>query len=205
MAPHLFSRLYPLLDLPCFPPAANTAPPPRPNSVASSFCAPAYPQSVLPSASMMPDSALRLLDQRGAQGLFTPFRSAIFPSSAYQSADSPSAPSPTPAPIQQFPQRARYDSEVVKSSESRPSREGQWAREAAAMICVDPGSPTSGQTTRRARVHEAASHQTRHETPRTYRLSQRGRGREVESLSTEMRLDVPIEGERGCASDRRRE
>ena len=106
-------------------PAANTAPSPRPISAASSFSNPAYPQSVLPAASMMPGSALRLLNQGRAQGLFTPStsalapsRSAIFPSSAYQAANSPSAPSPTSPPIQQSLKRARSDSEVVSAVQS---------------------------------------------------------------------------------------
>ncbi|KAH0836726.1 apses-domain-containing protein [Lanmaoa asiatica] len=88
-------------------PAANTAPPSS------------------PSASMMPGSALRLLNQGRAQGLFTPStsalapsRSAIFPSSAYHSANSPTAPSPTPPPIQQSLKRARSDSEVVSAIQS---------------------------------------------------------------------------------------
>ncbi|KAF8141533.1 apses-domain-containing protein [Boletus edulis] len=106
-------------------PTANTAPSPRPISAASSFSAPTYPQSVLPSTSMMPGSALRLLNQGRAQGLFTPStsalapsRSAIFPSSAYQSTTSPSAPSSTPPPIQQSLKRARSDSEVVSAIQS---------------------------------------------------------------------------------------
>ena len=75
----------------------------------------------------MPGSALRLLNQGRAQGLFTPStsalapsKSAIFPSSSYQSANSPSAPSPTPPPVQQSLKRARSDSEVVSAIQSFP-------------------------------------------------------------------------------------
>ena len=71
----------------------------------------------------MPGSALRLLNQGRAQGLFTPStsalapsRSAIFPSSAYQSVNSPGAPSSPP--IQQSLKRARSDSEVVSAIQS---------------------------------------------------------------------------------------
>ncbi|KAG9313054.1 apses-domain-containing protein [Chiua virens] len=122
--------LVPLFD---FTPSTSSlvslpaAPSPRPISAASSFSAPSYPQSVLPSASMVPGSALRLLNQGRAQGLFTPStsalapsRSAIFPSSAYQSANSPSAPSQTPPPIQQSLKRTRSDSEVVAAMQSFP-------------------------------------------------------------------------------------
>ncbi|KAF8548942.1 apses-domain-containing protein [Imleria badia] len=141
-------------------PAANTAPSPRPISAASSFSAPAYPQSVLPSASMMPGSALRLLNQGRAQGLFTPStsalapsRSAIFSSSAYQSATSPGAPSPTPPPIQQSLKRARSDSEVVSAFQcfSHPHHASQPLLDAPPDIRPSPVQDDGPSPTKRPR------------------------------------------------------
>lgn len=87
---------------------------PRPLSAASSFPnldTSGYSQSGLAPPPIMPGSALRLLNQSRAQGLFTPSTSSLAPtrqstysSTSYQSgyAQSPSSGgvSPTPPPIQ---------------------------------------------------------------------------------------------------------
>ncbi|KAG8221006.1 apses-domain-containing protein [Butyriboletus roseoflavus] len=129
-------------------PTANTAPSPRPISAASSFSAPAYPQSVLPSASMMPGSALRLLNQGRAQGLFTPSSSALAPSRSAIFPSAYSAPSPTPPPTQQSLKRTRSDSEVVSAIQppSYPHHASQLLLDAPADIRPSPvqddGPPT---------------------------------------------------------------
>ncbi|KAH7890817.1 apses-domain-containing protein [Phlebopus sp. FC_14] len=110
-------------------PAGNTTSSPRPLSASSSFSGigpSAYSQSSLAPPPIMPGSALRLLNQGRAQGLFTPStsalapsRSMVYPPTAYQStyAQSPSGASPTPPPIQHSLKRARSDSEVVSASQ----------------------------------------------------------------------------------------
>ncbi|KAG1746549.1 apses-domain-containing protein [Suillus paluster] len=114
-------------SLPTVPSAAS----PRPLSAASSFpnlgTSGGYSQSGLAPPPIMPGSALRLLNQGRAQGLFTPSTSSLAPtrpstysSTPYQSgyAQSPSsgAVSPTPPPMQSL-KRARSDSEVVPTTQ----------------------------------------------------------------------------------------
>ena len=108
----------------------------------------------------MPGSALRLLNQGRAQGLFTPStsalapsRSAIFPSSAYQSANSPNAPSSTPPPTQQSLKRARSDSEVVSAfqSLSHPHHASQPLLDAPADIRPSPLQDDGPSPTKRLR------------------------------------------------------
>ncbi|KIK48277.1 hypothetical protein CY34DRAFT_798378 [Suillus luteus UH-Slu-Lm8-n1] len=113
-------------SLPTVPSTAS----PRPLSAASSFPnlgTSGYSQSSLAPPPIMPGSALRLLNQGRAQGLFTPSTSSLAPtrqstysSTPYQSgyAQSPSSGgvSPTPPPIQSL-KRARSDSEVVPTTQ----------------------------------------------------------------------------------------
>ena len=105
----------------------------------------------------MPGSALRLLNQGRAQGLFTPSttalalsRSAIFPSSAYQSVNPPSAPSSTPPPNQQSLKRARSDSEVVSAIQSF-SHASQPLLDAPADIPPSPALEDGPSPTKRLR------------------------------------------------------
>ena len=107
----------------------------------------------------MPGSALRLLNQGRAQGLFTPSTTALAPSrsaifsSAYQSAASPSAPSPTPPPIQQSLKRARSDSEVVPAiqSLSHPHHASQPLLDAPLDIRPPPIQDDGPSPTKRSR------------------------------------------------------
>ncbi|KAF9240652.1 hypothetical protein BU15DRAFT_87558 [Melanogaster broomeanus] len=112
-------------------PAGNAASTSRPLSASSSFSgigtAGAYSQSGLAPAPIMPGSALRLLNQGRAQGLFTPSTSALAPSrsailsqTAYQSGYALS-PGPTPTSIPQSLKRARSDSENQHRNSTRLS------------------------------------------------------------------------------------
>ncbi|KAF9223998.1 apses-domain-containing protein [Gyrodon lividus] len=143
-------------------PAGNTASSPRPLSTSSSFSGigttGTYSQSGLAPPPIMPGSALRLLNQGRAQGLFTPStsalapsRSAIPPQTAYQSGYtlSPTGAMSTPPSIQQSLKRARSDSEVVAANQamSHPfalQRSSQPLLEASADIqIIDRSRPPS--------------------------------------------------------------
>ncbi|KIJ20891.1 hypothetical protein PAXINDRAFT_66463 [Paxillus involutus ATCC 200175] len=143
-------------------PAGNTASSPRPLSASSSFSGIGttgpYSQSGLAPPPIMPGSALRLLNQGRAQGLFTPStsalapsRSAIHPQTAYQSGYvlSPATAASTPPTIQQSLKRARSDSEVVSTTHAvshppAPQRSSQPSLEAPADIqMADRSRPPS--------------------------------------------------------------
>ncbi|KAI6041282.1 apses-domain-containing protein [Pisolithus marmoratus] len=140
-------------------PATNNAVPQRPLSSSSSFSgigtSQTYSQSSLPPPPIMPGSALRLLAQGRAQGLFTPStssevpsKSAVYPPSSYQYSYGQS-PGASSAPLAQQPlKRARSDSEVIAAqTESHPSvlqRSSQPLLEAPADIqMVDGSQPSS--------------------------------------------------------------
>ncbi|KAH7908923.1 apses-domain-containing protein [Hygrophoropsis aurantiaca] len=107
-------------------PSAHSAASPRPVSASSSFSGLGssgnFSQPGLAPPPIMPGSALRLLNQGRAQGLFTPSTSAHAPSRSATYApgyaggygQSPfTSGAPTPPPTQQSLKRARSDSEVV--------------------------------------------------------------------------------------------
>lgn len=104
-------------------PALGSAASPRPLSASSSFSSIGAPQASYISSGLapppiMPGSALRLLNQGRAQGLFTPSTSHLAPArqpgyaSPYQSGGYPPSPfSSTPPPNQQSLKRTRSDAE----------------------------------------------------------------------------------------------
>jgi hypothetical protein len=130
---------------------------PRPLSASSSFpnlgTSGGYSQSGLAPPPIMPGSALRLLNQGRAQGLFTPSTSSLAPnrlstysSTPYQSgyAQSPSsgAVSPTPPPIQSL-KRTRSDSEVVAATQQAFSRSSHPLLEAPDIQMSERSRPPS--------------------------------------------------------------
>ncbi|KAL4065852.1 hypothetical protein V8B97DRAFT_2021001 [Scleroderma yunnanense] len=109
-------------------PATTNAASPRPLSASSTFSgigtSQTYSQSSLAPPPIMPGSALRLLNQGRAQGLFTPStssavppKSTVYPQTSYQGnyAQSPGVSSATS--IQQPLKRARSDSEVIAANQ----------------------------------------------------------------------------------------
>ncbi|KAI6114849.1 apses-domain-containing protein [Pisolithus croceorrhizus] len=141
-------------------PAANNAVPQRPLSSSSSFSgigtSQTYSQSSLPPPPIMPGSALRLLAQGRAQGLFTPStssevpsKSTLYPPASYQySYVQPSGVSS--APVAQQPlKRARSDSEVIAAAQndsylSIPQRSSQPLLDAPPDIqMIDRSQPSS--------------------------------------------------------------
>ncbi|OJA14993.1 hypothetical protein AZE42_04318 [Rhizopogon vesiculosus] len=129
---------------------------PRPLSASASFpnigTSGGYSQSGLAPPPIMPGSALRLLNQGRAQGLFTPSTSSHAPnrlstysSTPYQSgyAQSPSSGvvSPTPPPIQSL-KRTRSDSEVVAGTQ-QAFRSSQPLLEAPDIQMLDRSRPPS--------------------------------------------------------------
>lgn len=141
-------------------PAANNAVPQRPLSSSSSFSgigtSQTYSQSSLPPPPIMPGSALRLLAQGRAQGLFTPStssevpsKSTVYPPASYQySYVQPSGVS-SAAVVQQPLKRARSDSEVIAAAQNEsypsiPQRSSQPLLEAPADIqMIDRSQPSS--------------------------------------------------------------
>ncbi|KAH7926027.1 apses-domain-containing protein [Leucogyrophana mollusca] len=117
-------------------PTGHSASSPRPLSASSSFSglgtSGSFSQPGLAPPPIMPGSALRLLNQGRAQGLFTPSTSALAPSRSatyapnYSGgyAQSPFSGAPTPPPIQQSLKRARSDSEVVAATRESPHASG---------------------------------------------------------------------------------
>lgn len=155
---------------------------PRPLSASSSFpnigTSGGYSQSGLAPPPIMPGSALRLLNQGRAQGLFTPSTSSIAPnrhstysSTPYQSgyAQSPAseAVSPTPPPIQSL-KRTRSDSEVVAVKQQGFTRSSQPLLEAPDIQMSERSRPPSvvppwndedgPSPTKRARKEPSPSH-----------------------------------------------
>ncbi|KAI5999332.1 apses-domain-containing protein [Pisolithus orientalis] len=146
-------------------PATNNAPPQRPISSSSSFSgigtSQTYSQSSLPPPPIMPGSALRLLAQGRAQGLFTPSTSAevsskstVYPPSSYQyNYVQPPAVSSVPS-TQQALKRARSDSEVIAAAQtgsrsSVPQRSSHPLLEAPAdiqMVDRSQQSPHASQS-----------------------------------------------------------
>lgn len=107
-------------------PAANNTAPQRPLSTSSSFPAAGpsqpYSQPSLAPPPIMPGSALRLLNQGRAQGLFTPStsaavlsRSMVYPPTTLQGSYAQSSAAPS---LQQPLKRARSDSEVIVNTQS---------------------------------------------------------------------------------------
>ncbi|KAG6334596.1 hypothetical protein ID866_4490 [Astraeus odoratus] len=112
-------------------PATNNTASPRPLSAASSFptlgASPTYPQASLAPPPILPGSALRLLNQGRAQGLFTPTTSSVVPSrsggyppAVYQSNYIQSPGVSSPSSIQQSLKRTRSDSEVTPAGQAVP-------------------------------------------------------------------------------------
>lgn len=128
-----------MVPLPTGLPGHHSASSPRPLSASSSFSSLGNPGGYMPSslgpAPIMPGSALRLLNQGRAQGLFTPSTSAVhspsrsgnYPSpgppyfTGYSYGMSPSAPSPSYTPSQQTLKRSRSDLDVDASTTPRAS------------------------------------------------------------------------------------
>jgi regulatory protein SWI6 len=131
-----------LVPLPSNLSNSHTSPSPRPLSASSSFSSIGNSGNYMPTnlgpAPIMPGSALRLLNQGRAQGLFTPSTSAIHSSrpgnysapappyfAGYSQpspyAISPSALSPTPTLSQQSLKRNRSDLEADASTTPRTS------------------------------------------------------------------------------------
>ena len=130
---------------------------PRPLSASSSFpniaTSGGYSQSGLAPPPIMPGSALRLLNQGRAQGLFTPSTSSLIPnrpptfsSTSYQSgyAQSPSsgAVSPTPPPIQSL-KRTRSDSEVIAATQHILTKSSHSLMEAPNIQMSERSRPPS--------------------------------------------------------------
>lgn len=109
-------------------PATTNAASPRPLSASSSFSglgtSQSYSQSSLAPPPIMPGSALRLLNQGRAQGLFTPStssvpsRSTAYPHTSYQGNYAQSPGVSSIASLQQSLKRARSDSEVIAAGQT---------------------------------------------------------------------------------------
>lgn len=130
----------------------------RPLSAASSFSSiGAPPTSYVPSnlapPPIMPGSALRLLNQGRAQGLFTPSTSHLAPTrssgyvSPYSTGYAPSSFSSTPPPSQQSLKRTRSDAESQPGSSLQRQASSQSAPDAFTDVqMTDSTHPPSTAT-----------------------------------------------------------